>query len=895
MKLVEVVLLSLLVLFSTFGVVDVKVFVRGDDFLWNGNNIQWNDGNNWIDGVGPSSTNTLKSTSLRLFGDDEPAIKNEDPVLTVVNDGTFFVGSTLKLPSNGRMILDSKASNNILSLSFKSSSSGGTARYDAQSHSILNDFSCASNWLKITATTTEKPTHVPCSGDRVYFDSEQRFSPFSSSLQSIYVQSIVSGTFVFNQEDCHPSVNGTNPTIHLLSRMCDRIQINKAFCKSDDGSCSCYNACSSSEEANNSRDQDREEAENQEQELEREIVRTFEGNFSPSVLGVNISEVATLLEDPDRKEAFISNFIVQLAHAWGVSPDSVQVFDIYVTEDGLQLVVEGRITAKASSFLKPGQTIEDVANTTTLVFSIDENSGGKDLSQITSVVRTALASSLLNEVEAGIIAKMREEAGSCIPCIQLVNGFAAIAKNYRDATTVFLDVCPIDDSSAKACESNTAIFERATLTKAGQSLSNAALSLLQGNITTYVTDVQFQDGAVLSFLSTMLSLLIEQEKVDDARDNVLPRLVMLTSPSMAVGTTRPSLDMFWIVGETNLQLFQTHLSKALSGLYFLDFVPPQSIKVSIISRVIVAESRRRRALAKSIFENIKVPTNELGGTHLVITFDYETYCVRTALDTCSFSSSDAIYTDLLGRINSAIATYRISTPQCFTLASSWMADCLVNVAYLAIERKSVETNTMHILVEAGQKAVLGLIECGDLGRDANGDCFINFPLASHTATAIAEEAYKLLSAIASTTEDISSPNTFKSSSSTVIVAGIGSFGVLFIIIIVLVVILVRQRKLSRVTIKSEQITNRDIVAFENPMYTDRFDAEENDGYYAQPGQMSDSIYEEPTPITTGTAFLPDKILSMGYLILRNMTMLKNKEWDIWMYNSCANSLHLNNN
>eukprot|EP00056_Hartaetosiga_gracilis_P005523 m.85782 g.85782 ORF g.85782 m.85782 type:complete len:605 (+) comp12198_c0_seq11:880-2694(+) len=548
-------------------------------------------------------------------------------------------------------------------------------------------------------------------------------------------------------------------------------------------------------------------------------------------------------------------------HRHGVSPENVEIHDVYATADGLSVTVKGRIVADVSSFLAPGQTLADITNNINemLVFEIDENSG-KDLSQITSVIRTVLAAAVLDGVESDIIAAMRREAGTCILCIQLVDAFASIAENYRDPTLLFLSICPITTSGATSCSSSSlSLLSFASLNKYGQTLSPSALVDLRDNIIAHVEDVPLHHANVLSFKIIMAELLTRQMSVDDARDNTLPQLVTLSSPSFAVGTIRPPIDLFLMAGRDNVAMVQEHLSQALTRTFFFDYIPPQSIQFDLVSRVLTdgavgrqrrsqqhhQHARRRREdalLNDAIIDSVTTARSAIAGTHVVFSFKYETYCVPSALDTCRFTSADTIFSDVVRRVNTAIATFRVKTAHCFSLATSWSQRCLIDIATNAMQQSASTAVDVAELIATGSTAVFDLIGCGDLGAVANNSCFVVFPLAQHAANAIAQIAYHQHPLPLSTTAPAQTTNTDNEqqqlSSATIgvaVYAAIGGGVLLLLVLILLVLVLVKQRKGRHSKHAVETVTKRDVVAFENPMYT------EPDGNYHD----DDNLYEEP--------------------------------------------------
>ena len=167
--------------------------------------------------------------------------------------------------------------------------------------------------------------------------------------------------------------------------------------------------------------------------------------------------------------------------------------------------MRGSLRAPVTDFLSPGQSPEDIPEDEPFVFDVDESTG-KEASQITSVLRNVLAGSILDEAQDDVEQRLLAAAAGCAPCQDIALAMLAIGENYRDAVDVFEDMCP---SSAGTCSVGTALAD-GSLTKRGQTLTDAQYDAMIGNITAQLEGVDLQNASVQAFLPTALALLAEQ-------------------------------------------------------------------------------------------------------------------------------------------------------------------------------------------------------------------------------------------------------------------------------------------------------------------------------------------------------------------------------------------------
>ena len=110
--------------------------------------------------------------------------------------------------------------------------------------------------------------------------------------------------------------------------------------------------------------------------------------------------------------------------------------------------------------------------------------------------------------------------------------------------------------------------------------------------------------------------------------------------------------------------------------------------------VVDSASRRRRRNSDSIdIRDVSTNRNLLYGTFISLRFAYETFCVASAPETCAFSPGDVVYSDLVRRVNSAIATYRIVEPPCWSLEAGWDIPCLQAAARDAVAQGERQTKS----------------------------------------------------------------------------------------------------------------------------------------------------------------------------------------------------------
>eukprot|EP00043_Microstomoeca_roanoka_P012540 m.121587 g.121587 ORF g.121587 m.121587 type:complete len:927 (+) comp15525_c0_seq1:326-3106(+) len=811
---------------------------------WRGGSLAFNDQHNWQDEIKPDSTPLLSLTSLRSDAPQE--------VQTVVTSGTFYVGRSIQLPSNGRLLLNAEQS---VSIKFDGDVAGPTAYYNPDTTSSRHDFMCSRNWIISTLDGPKNSSGAPCINDDVSFDNSLHYELWTAQ-DSIAVKSISVGTVLYRSCASLPQ--------EQFAALCPLMQIgNNLPCPgtvASTGECVCRDSCSSMNE-NDQREQERQQAEQEVEDLEREIIRSFDGSFSPSVLGLPINDVVALLEDPLEKQAFIDNLRIQLAAAWESDPSDVNITRIEATSSGLQLAVQGSIRAKLSDFLAPGETAGDLNPNEPYIFDIDETAG-REASQITSVLRKVLATAVLDEAQADVEDQILAAAQGCSPCLRLAEALLLFGNYYKTPDSVFERVCPMASSSCTIGN----VLDESQLTKRGQTLTDDQFEGMKANITELVQGIDLQASAVQTFYATALQLLGKQSELEQSRENTLPVLVTLTSPAMIVGATRPDIDLYHVIDELNFVSFTLHISQALSGVFSLDYVPPRSIQVVLYSPVLASPINGNRARRSTGISAISSNRRDLVGTHLVLRFDYQTYCVPTALDTCRFTEEDAIYASLLRRINTAVATYRVKVPECWDLTTGWSQPCLSSKAQQQTVSALHASLSRSEIVDAVTTELLELVGCGDLSRSyATSSCFHVFSGSNDYASSLAINAVNTilgsttpvgqtmpLSSMSSTTQSATTapqpPVTTarppdgaasRSANSTLPIALAASCALLLLITTSILALLhARRAKEKRRQKRAEQ--QRTVVSFANPMYDDVMQAPPD----VHPGDAS--LYDEPS-------------------------------------------------
>lgn len=89
-------------------------------FYWNGADTLFNNGDNWENGVAPMGSSNVSMTDLRTT----------QPFTSYVPEGTYSVGSVLKLPRNGKLAFSGESGAST-TIRFSTTNTGKQSRADA--------------------------------------------------------------------------------------------------------------------------------------------------------------------------------------------------------------------------------------------------------------------------------------------------------------------------------------------------------------------------------------------------------------------------------------------------------------------------------------------------------------------------------------------------------------------------------------------------------------------------------------------------------------------------------------------------------------------------------------------------------------------------------------------
>eukprot|EP00056_Hartaetosiga_gracilis_P002730 m.56186 g.56186 ORF g.56186 m.56186 type:complete len:860 (-) comp11179_c0_seq1:104-2683(-) len=772
----------------------VAVSVSASKLVWSGGNTNFNNADNWVDGATPTADNGVSEIDMRT----------EDAFSTFVEGAEYSVGKRMRFPNNGKIVFDGQSK---VRIKFTGSTDGGVAQFKGNRNEQEFDFNCPNNWRAFRASgdhvTVSDP---PRAGDEVLFPSRNTYHVFSEQP-------------ITNVDELHIGVDFSNseqisscddlPVNQFSGINCDRFFINdESTCvgihsfldEDEDRVCMFYNSCPTPEQELEQNARILQSILDDASERQGELSESVERTVHVVVPSMDLVEdrVMTAVAEDNSFTTTLHNALVAYNSSipdWNID-DS---FEISYTPSPSKLSLRGSVYAERRFIFGSGETELDESVEMTYMNARDS----AFVIDMVNFLSLEIANLFVEQANDNLNATVVSICGSanltcCIDGIAAIDSISMILADdvSTDAYTIALAVCPDLQCSMNRSDIVDALNDAIGLNTTEMNIGEVA-DLLDGlvscdGLSTLVNDAAFKDD------------LNAANDATDTAEMARPADTVLVSDEIHFGYTLSKTLIHLLLSEEYIEDFEKALKEAFGLVGFADEI----IGFDLNIRNEQDGTRRRATVDDSFFISATI-----------------TYIVSCTPNTCTsyvVREGTPLYNTLVSAANGASASVNVQVQECYTGSDGLILDfptesCLDTFAIFFLSENGGD-------VILAYNALYSLVECGVLGRGTNGACHeppSNVP-ALQAAVHAAINRGTTTTTLQPTTATLDNGD---SSSSTNTEGGLplpiiaGAAGGVVVIAIIVIVLVIRNKKSSTSSTKSAE-AERNVVAFENPMYED---------------------------------------------------------------------------
>eukprot|EP00051_Salpingoeca_urceolata_P014871 m.189734 g.189734 ORF g.189734 m.189734 type:complete len:909 (-) comp18214_c3_seq1:68-2794(-) len=770
---------------------------------------------------------------------------------TAATAGDLSAGSTLFLANNMNLVLPT----DNFKIVFNESNTDEPAKYSYDPTAV--DISCHTNLCEYDAANPSVPgpvaTQPLCQNDILQLEGDRSFYVAANSNNIEFL------TFV--QVRYHDQPISTCDELVALSPREFHLDCNKIFfnnlqkCEEnfwvdDNDECFCHTTCPASEEQAREQENDWRESGKKKAEAQQELANEQTTTTYKFTMDMNDLDAASqnalkaYFYPTENKEVLIDSIEARLKDHWNTQTVTVGAD---LTETGLILTIQGDVTASAGSLF--GTDLADQAEVDALASAgivVDATAFGPgDTSVIIDQLLTAAGTSITAMIELQAEQALDAAVPTCAACPD-PEDTKDIVKNIGDVVD---DANQVNGGDLAACKGQDVQCVKDVLESAGttdasnEDVEKAAQDIL--DTLNQTPDDQLDELA--TFVDeTKDDIQDSNDKKDTAADSV-PADRELT---MTVHYFEQGSDT-WLL-YSNTESFDTLKQNSLANLRgVLRLADSNPLSIGIVTAP--ETSRRRR---------------DDGYPYLEANVTYVKPCFPTQPDDdCAFGEGSDTRTDVATILEQTARTVPLAGPDCYDLVLGWNATCLQQIADDAFKAAKETGSTDAQAEKTAREAVLDVRQCNPImGRDpATGECQMVDPAANSQAGSLASSARGALGSESSSDSSAGIPIP--------IVAG----AVAGVILLAAVgyVVYKRQAPTAPRATKASAAAERDVVAFENPMYdVDKtiennplYDpaSEQGTGLYDELGGVNEGLYDEPDSFGFNDVDVAGEDYGDGYL------------------------------
>eukprot|EP00055_Hartaetosiga_balthica_P008740 m.33519 g.33519 ORF g.33519 m.33519 type:complete len:853 (-) comp6453_c0_seq1:149-2707(-) len=806
--------------------------VDGKQLVWRGGNTNFGNVDNWVDGAIPNVANDVSEIDMR----------SDVPYTTFMEGAEYSVGKKMRFPNNGKIIFDGQST---VRIKFTGNAEGSTAHFKGVRDEEEFDFNCPHNWRAFRGANVEGDAvnEPPRANDEVLFPSRNTYYVFSNQDLTNTEDFRIGNDFT----DSEQFTSCANLPANQFSGInCDNFHINdetvctgvNAYINEDDESvCMYYNSCPTPEQEKAQNDRIvgsiSTVAAARQQALEAVVERPLNIHYPSMDL------VSDMIMSAVSQDASFLSIIHEKVVASVNSTDNWVINDLAIsyTPSPSVVAVTGAVTAerrfifgseeidldesKAMTFTASGDATFALALQAALAFEITALYAEQAHSALNGTVQSVCTSDV-QSCEAGIAA------------IEEISNL--LGDSVEDPLATILSICP----NLVCPENQTDIFAALNATLGGD-LSAETIEMIANILdnlmpSTGLTDL-VNDTTFLDNLQTVHDAMAAMEEAT-------PLPTTLVSDAILFGQALSKERIHLLLSKNNIAQFTDALVSAFGFIAFADDIIDMALSIK-------NNALRRRAVGDEYYISLVV-----------------TYLVSCTPSTCSsrvVQDGSVIYDTLVATADGVGASFQIQVHPCYVddnglFLSIPRVECLDDLAIIALSNNG--GNILRAYTELYTD-----VECGVLGRDDSGVCFqypTDVPSLQTAVQDAINRAVTTTSTVAATT--ILSPN---ASTASLPIPIIGGAGAAVLIIIVVIIIVIMRRGGSNKKSSPSKDAERNVVAFENPMYEDpalngqtSFDDqaiyndvvdEDNEGLYDEPAfnelNRDNPLYESAPDLT----------------------------------------------
>ena len=674
------------------------------------------------------------------------------------------------------------------------------------------DFMCHRNWRGVTTSgakveVAKPPCQLP-NTDAVFPAGTTYFVTLSPAYRQLML-----GTLTFNNQDitsCQGVADNAANQLYL-SGCSERVRFNniRSLCTSlgelNNNGCFCHSSCPTPEqqaqdegETRAANEKERQEAEDQ---YNTEVTKNFAGVVTTDALGASPAQVRAIMNDEDKKKALLNAIISALADRWNVPTSAITITKFELVENqGVGISIEGSVTGKGVNFLNQvdsnGNVVEDE-------FNFSSWSPG-DTTSLVAALRSVIKTSIADNEKKDADSDRQDALDTC--------GSACANANLGALLDALFDL--VEDPAAALTAALAGDVSQVTR-KDGASatdLQNAAAALKGA----YDNLSGADKAAANTYMNAAAAAAAKKNQAVDLTDD-LPKPRSFRSPALAIAQNMGAAEVSRLVDAINLGPFKVSCASAVDGMLGMLGITAGGMDMALVDKT-------RRAVSSK---------------YISVEFDYSVLCLDSQTDEQCNPLADEDNVELVRiRLNLIALLFPIqSHHKCYSIENGYDKTCVqgeVNKAYTAAIAAG---KTPEQARAAARNAFYAIVGCGFSGFDANGDCLVDDPGA---------ELYNAAQADVVVAESQASHEAASGGggSSIGIIAGAAAAAVV-IIIIIIVIVVKRRNNNSSVAAGAARGGDRNVVAFENPMYDSPAATDAQPTYDDANMGGGEGLYDEP--------------------------------------------------